>query len=418
LSWRAPSNLLFYFRWDSRVPISPWWESFDILAAPRDYECKYQDYSRLNRRWDALRHRSSNMSILDIKGGSTISVRQMEASKSGTNSPSSIPVPVAEHAPFCNFPNKLHKLLEYAHDQGSENIVSWTPDGTSFCIHNSEAFMDELAPKFFPSQSSFRSFERMVNIWGFVRPLLKEFNLFQTTSKKTRLFHHPYFLRSQPKWCQHITRQSVKGHYQRRENLVICSNIPDWAQAQQQQALKFLAKQPSSRSATTLSGTNSTPAPLHNCNSYQRTGMFQPPTPSSMISTCRNDTPLSSDMVTTTSNSTSEQPSMGHGQALDPTTTSYSIPLDSNCLGLDGFPQRLMRRSTSSLGPFLHSPPFHLLSIQEGQFEDAAEEAFPPRRQEHQPRDTTGGIDVPRNTNKQVDPIFEDAEDDESFVVY
>jgi hypothetical protein len=78
----------------------------------------------------------------------------------------------------------------------------------------------------------------------------------------------------------------------------------------------------------------------------------------------------------------------------------------------------MMLRSTTSFGTFLQSPPFHHFSIQEGQFEDAAEEMLPPRRQEQQPRDTSGGQDVPGDTNKQVDPIFEDAEEDVSFVVY
>ena len=154
----------------------------------------------------------------------------------------------------CNFVHKLHRLLDYAHENGYENIVSWTPDGSCFGVCNSEAFMKHLCPKFFPKQTFFRSFERMLNIWGFVRPItVSNDRNMPAGSKSTawKLFHHPFFVKDKPQLCRRITRQPAKGTSQRRGPMVITrKNLTDAERRLQSQALDFLSNRTSNSSSS------------------------------------------------------------------------------------------------------------------------------------------------------------------------
>jgi hypothetical protein len=107
----------------------------------------------------------------------------------------------------CNFPNKLYQLLEYSHNPNHDHqeIISWDSDGTSFAIRNVEEFMKSLSPKFFPNQSCFRSFERMLNLWGFARrrPAAPRSSKFP---KSTRYcYKHPHFERWHDRQPKHST---------------------------------------------------------------------------------------------------------------------------------------------------------------------------------------------------------------------
>lgn len=63
------------------------------------------------------------------------------------------------------FPWKLHEMLDSVE---YDRIVSWLPDGISFKVHNSSAFVRDVLPQFF-LQSKYKSFQRQLNIWGFKR---------------------------------------------------------------------------------------------------------------------------------------------------------------------------------------------------------------------------------------------------------
>ena len=62
----------------------------------------------------------------------------------------------------CSFPFKLHRLLNAAHAQGLESIVSWTPDGNGFKVHNVEQFVKNILPQFFSKQTKYKSFQRQL----------------------------------------------------------------------------------------------------------------------------------------------------------------------------------------------------------------------------------------------------------------
>lgn len=66
------------------------------------------------------------------------------------------------------FPWRLHQMLEAIDKAGDSSIVSWLPDGKHFQVHNSQAFVDRVIPKFF-KQKSYKSFQRQLHLYGFQR---------------------------------------------------------------------------------------------------------------------------------------------------------------------------------------------------------------------------------------------------------
>jgi len=47
------------------------------------------------------------------------------------------------------FPTVLHQMLEHADREGYSDIVSWSPHGRAFHVHQQERFTDEVMPRFF-----------------------------------------------------------------------------------------------------------------------------------------------------------------------------------------------------------------------------------------------------------------------------
>jgi hypothetical protein len=170
----------------------------------------------------------------------------------------------------CNFPNKLYKLLEYSHNpnHNHQEIISWDSDGTSFAIRNVEEFMKSLSPKFFPNQSCFRSFERMLNIWGFARRPVAA----PKSSKSTRYcYKHPQFVREQPSWIKNIQRElRKKSSVRLKGGMIVNQNIPPWAHIQQQAALQFLNKNCPAASSSDTSTSTTGSAPRRKCSRLHR----------------------------------------------------------------------------------------------------------------------------------------------------
>lgn len=62
-------------------------------------------------------------------------------------------------------PAKLHAMLSTAEFQ---HIISWLPHGRSWKVHNPNAFVQHVIPKYF-EYTNYNSFIRLVNAWGFRR---------------------------------------------------------------------------------------------------------------------------------------------------------------------------------------------------------------------------------------------------------
>ena len=140
------------------------------------------------------------------------------------------------------FPMLLHSMLTRAPIEGFDHVVSWTSCGTMFTIHDRNRFIGEIMPKFFKSQSNFRSFARYMVIccllrsvqWcTFSQPLTllvlfrsstRQLNLYKFQSISDSTLHrfcqrptyfHPRFHRDKPEECVvGVKRPSQARHHQ------------------------------------------------------------------------------------------------------------------------------------------------------------------------------------------------------------
>jgi hypothetical protein len=95
------------------------------------------------------------------------------------------------------FPLRIRVMLDYVHDQGLEDIVSWTLTGKAFKVHKPEEFESRIMPIFF-SQTKYKSFQRQLNLYGFDR-------IPGGSSKGCYL--HKLFFRENPSLCQEISKK-------------------------------------------------------------------------------------------------------------------------------------------------------------------------------------------------------------------
>jgi HSF-type DNA-binding len=118
--------------------------------------------------------------------------------------PTNQPMLLVDRAPpTALFPERLHVALTDLEQQGLSHIVSWQPHGRAFRVHKRDAFVEKILPRYggalttvfrtvayflqwnlkllanlcctlfstysWFKQSSFPSFQRQLNIYGFVR---------------------------------------------------------------------------------------------------------------------------------------------------------------------------------------------------------------------------------------------------------
>lgn len=89
---------------------------------------------------------------------------------------------------------KIHEILEEMSKEQKEHIVSWSPRGTSFKVHNPEAFVQEVMPRY-STATQFRSFEKMLNLYDFKK--LKG-------GPQRGGYQHPLFRRDNRELCKKI----------------------------------------------------------------------------------------------------------------------------------------------------------------------------------------------------------------------
>ena len=141
-------------------------------------------------------------------------------------------------ANYANFPNILYQLLEFVELSSSskedyQSGVSWDSSGASFRITCPYAFM-KVCNLFFPNQSSFRSFERMLNVWGFKR---------LSTILKERSYFHPYFVRHQRHLLKRVQRRNndtAKTSIRLKNGVRLNNQLKPELLSMQQAALDFM----------------------------------------------------------------------------------------------------------------------------------------------------------------------------------
>ena len=104
-----------------------------------------------------------------------------------------------------SFPIMLYEMLEDSERYGFEQIVSWQLDGCAFKVVDKNSFVHLILPKYF-NQTSYKSFLRQVNLYGFSR--------ISKSKAKGGLaggcYYHRYFVRGQKQLCSQIHRGQGK----------------------------------------------------------------------------------------------------------------------------------------------------------------------------------------------------------------
>jgi HSF-type DNA-binding len=103
-----------------------------------------------------------------------------------------------------NFPLKLYLMLECVNDSDHSKIVSWQSHGRAFKVHNKEKFANEVLPKHFRPLGGYASFQRQLNIYGFLRLV--------NNGPDQGVYYHKFFLRCRPDLCELIQRNETSTH--------------------------------------------------------------------------------------------------------------------------------------------------------------------------------------------------------------
>lgn len=99
------------------------------------------------------------------------------------------------------FAVKLYHMLSEAEATGKTHIVSWQPHGRCFLVHDRKAFVEQVLPSYF-LQSTFASFQRQLNLYGFKRI---------SSSQDKGGYYNELFLKGKPELACFIKRIKRKG---------------------------------------------------------------------------------------------------------------------------------------------------------------------------------------------------------------
>ena len=99
------------------------------------------------------------------------------------------------------FPWRLHELLEDAETKGFSNVVAWQPCGRAFKVYDHVTFANTIMSSYF-NQSQYKSFQRQLNIYGFIRMKAGEYK---------GAYQHDSFIRGKPDLCRFMIRTKIKN---------------------------------------------------------------------------------------------------------------------------------------------------------------------------------------------------------------
>ena len=138
---------------------------------------------------------TSTTSTSSSSSSSTISSTNNNQVNNRGNSPPQQEQQQQQHAASELFPYLLHGMLEDVEKVGHSSIVSWTVDGKSFRIHDTEQFVSSFLGRYFSGVSTLIQFRSQLADWGFDNPNPKDNN---------ETFFHPCFQKSDPSLCHYM----------------------------------------------------------------------------------------------------------------------------------------------------------------------------------------------------------------------
>lgn len=134
------------------------------------------------------------------------------------------------------FPGKLMTMLESAEIEKYDHIVAWTANGSGFRVKDKDLFVQKVCSAYYKLKR-FRSFERQLNFWGFIRD-----------GKYTTTWNHPIFRRGDPKSLMQMEYNDKKGKREKcgraSINKIACRDVGVVLSCEEPQ--KVLSNEPSS----------------------------------------------------------------------------------------------------------------------------------------------------------------------------
>ncbi|KAG7362088.1 HSF-type DNA-binding protein [Nitzschia inconspicua] len=106
------------------------------------------------------------------------------------------------------FPWRLHVVLDASESEGFTDVISWIDD-KSFRVHDPDAFVDQIMPRFF-QQTKYKSFQRQCNLWGFDR--------ISNGPQRGGYTRKEHFVRGQASLGAKIQRMKIKGPLSKRRS--------------------------------------------------------------------------------------------------------------------------------------------------------------------------------------------------------
>ena len=67
------------------------------------------------------------------------------------------------------FPVRLFTMLNDADEQGFSHIISWNNEGNGFLVKDKDAFMATILPRYAKNCTKYKSYQRQLNLYGFLR---------------------------------------------------------------------------------------------------------------------------------------------------------------------------------------------------------------------------------------------------------
>eukprot|EP00535_Pseudo-nitzschia_heimii_P009742 CAMPEP_0197192720 /NCGR_PEP_ID=MMETSP1423-20130617/25589_1 /TAXON_ID=476441 /ORGANISM="Pseudo-nitzschia heimii, Strain UNC1101" /LENGTH=1160 /DNA_ID=CAMNT_0042645669 /DNA_START=57 /DNA_END=3539 /DNA_ORIENTATION=+ len=175
-------------------------------AYPRVSSLKLSPSSSVLQLTNSRINTDSPNQILDSSNNSSLQSSEADASLVSPNGTSKTFSEIEEkyiwfHKEF-QFPWKLYGMLERSGEEDFSHLVSWMPGDNCFKVHDADQFVEKVMPRFF-KQTKYKSFQRQLNLYGFIRVDM---------GPNKGGYRHPRFIRGRKDLLALINRIKIKGN--------------------------------------------------------------------------------------------------------------------------------------------------------------------------------------------------------------
>lgn len=123
-----------------------------------------------------------------------------------------------------NVPAFLTKLWTLVEDPQTDELIRWSPSGTSFHVFDQGRFSKEVLPKFF-KHNNMASFIRQLNMYGFRKVVHLEQGGLVKPERDDTEFQHPFFIKGQEFLLENIKRKVTAVPSVRQEEVKAADEV-------------------------------------------------------------------------------------------------------------------------------------------------------------------------------------------------